>query len=82
MTYWVYVLKSKSHVKSYVGHTNDLERRLVEHNTGKNFYTKRHMPWEIFHKEEFSDASAARIREKFLKTPSGRRFLKMLFNNK
>ena len=75
----VYVLKSKISQKSYVGLTSDLERRLKEHNSFKNFYTKRFVPWEVFYKEQYSKFVDARQREKFLKSTSGRRFLKKLF---
>jgi len=75
-----YVLKSNSAKKSYVGVTDNIERRLREHNSGKNFYTKRYAPWEVIHAESFDSFEKARSREKFLKTTSGRRFLKNLFD--
>ena len=77
---YVYVLKSKFAKKSYVGMTIDVERRLGEHNSGKNFYTKRYLPWEIIHMEKFDNREEARKREKYLKSTSGRRFLKKIFN--
>ena len=77
----IYVLKSNTTRKSYVGVTNDIKRRLKEHNSGKHFYTKRYLPWEIIHQEEFNNFKNARSRELFLKSTSGRRFLKKLFNN-
>lgn len=67
--------------KSYVGLTDNIERRLKEHNFGKHFYTKRYLPWKVIHEEKFKDFSEARKREKFLKSTSGRRFLKKLFND-
>ncbi|KKS89141.1 MAG: Excinuclease ABC subunit C [Parcubacteria group bacterium GW2011_GWF2_43_11] len=78
----LYVLKSKMVEKSYVGVTNNIDRRLKEHNSGKHFYTKRHKPWEVIHIEEFDNFEKAREREKFLKSTNGRRFLKRLFNSK
>ena len=77
----VYVLKSKIAQKSYVGFTYNIGRRLKEHNSGKHFYTKRYLPWEIIHIEQFNNFEKAKEREKFLKSTSGRRFLKKLFNN-
>jgi len=79
MLIFVYVLKSLIAPKSYVGMTDDLSRRLKEHNSGKHSYTKRHAPWEIIYKEEFNNYSDARKREKYLKSASGRKFLKKLF---
>lgn len=75
----VYVLRSNIAAKSYVGVTNNLERRLREHNSGKHAYTKRYTPWEIIHKEEFEEFQEARNREKYLKSASGRKSLKKLF---
>ena len=79
--YVVYVLKSKIAKKSYVGVTADLERRIDEHNAGKNSYTMRYLPWEIIHTEEYTKQGEAIKREKYLKSTSGRRFLKRVFDN-
>ncbi len=78
--YVVYVLKSKVANKSYVGFTDNLSRRLKEHNLGVNYYTKRYKPWELIYKEEFEAYNQAVKREKYLKSASGRRLvLKKLF---
>lgn len=80
MKYFVYVLRSITYSKSYVGSTDDLERRLKEHNSGRNYFTKRYAPWEIFYFEEFNEIKEARKREKYLKSASGRKLvLKKLF---
>ena len=77
--YFVYILNSLSHKKSYVGITDNLERRLNEHNSGKHNYTKRYLPWELIYKEDYEFRIEARKREKYLKSASGRKFLKKLF---
>lgn len=78
----VYVLRSKIAKKSYVGITDNLRRRLEEHNLGKSFYTKRYKPWEMIYKEQFENREEARRREKYLKSAAGRRFLKkFVFKN-
>jgi putative endonuclease len=74
--YFVYVLKSKDFPKSYVGITNNIDRRIQEHNSGKHFYTKRYPPWTVIWKEQHNTLKDARAREKYLKSASGRRFLK------
>ena len=79
--YYVYILKSINHRKSYVGCTDNTARRLQEHNSGKMYFTKRYKPWEIISTEEFVSLSEARKREAYLKSGAGRRYLKKLFNN-
>ncbi|MFH2142917.1 MAG: GIY-YIG nuclease family protein [Bacteroidota bacterium] len=60
----------------YVGITNNVQRRLHEHNSGKNRYTKAFIPWDVFYTEEYEDYAHARSREKYLKSAAGKRFLK------
>ncbi len=82
MRYIVYVLSSLKDKKSYVGFTNNIERRLHEHNTGKSNFTKKYLPWEVLYKEEFDSKIEARKREKYLKSSAGRKLIvARLFNN-
>jgi putative endonuclease len=74
--YKVYILKSINFHKTYIGLTDNLERRLKEHNSGKHFYTKRHMPWKIIYSENQPDLVTARKREKYFKSAAGRRYIK------
>lgn len=74
--YFVYVLKSKQHKKSYVGISKDVKRRLKEHNAGKNYYTKRYKPWKVLYIEKHDTIKNARQREIYFKSASGRRFLR------
>ena len=73
----VYVLKSTVAEITYVGSTTDLDRRLNEHNSGKNFFTRRHCPWRVVYQEQFDKLSEARSREKYLKSGAGRRWLRV-----
>ncbi|MFA6463457.1 MAG: GIY-YIG nuclease family protein [Candidatus Paceibacterota bacterium] len=52
--YVVYILKSIVYDKSYVGMTNDIERRIGEHNSGRHVYTKRFLPWKIIYTEVYN----------------------------
>ena len=79
---FVYILLSKKLRKTYTGSTPDLDRRLKEHNSGKNTFTRRHAPWELFYKEEYPTLVEARKREKYLKSCAGRNFIKKLFNER
>ena len=60
----------------YVGMTENLERRLKEHNKGKSKFTKGNLPWKLIYSEEFPDYSTARKREKYLKSTAGKNWLR------
>ncbi len=78
MSYYVYVIKSIKDNIRYVGSTENIERRLKEHNLGKQRYTKGHRPWRLVYQEEFSSRSEAMKQERFYKSSTGRRRLDKL----
>lgn len=65
--FYVYILKSRTASQIYIGSTNDLRRRLFEHNKGREISTKRYLPWEILYYESYQAEFLARDREKRLK---------------
>lgn len=66
--YWVYILRSKNYRRAiYIGFTTDLSARLVEHNSGESFHTKKYLPWELVYCEGYADEQDAKHREKSLK---------------
>jgi putative endonuclease len=71
----VYVLESLLDQTWYTGMALEVTKRLAEHNSGKNRFTKGHRPWKIIYSEEHSDWTAARPREKYLKTAAGKKWL-------
>ena len=76
--YTVYVLKSLKNNRLYTGSTNNIERRLKEHNGGHIGYTKFTRPFSLLYREEYPSRSEAYIRERFLKSGKGREFLKKI----
>ena len=72
----VYVIKSQVHHRFYVGMSEDVNRRLKEHNNGKTKSTKGFAPWEIVFIEEYQTRAEARKREKWLKSGIGIEFIK------
>lgn len=76
--YNVYAIKSLIRDYVYVGLTSNLERRLGEHNSGKNKTTKPYKPFVLFYTEAYSTRSEAREREKYFKSGAGKEFLKSL----
>jgi len=77
---FVYGLKNAINDEVYVGITSSPDRRVAEHNSGKNRYTKAFMPWSVFYTEQQLDYPSARRREKYLKSAAGKRFLKRLIS--
>ena len=75
---FVYALSSVVKNYIYVGMTNDLGRRISEHNKGANRSTKAYKPFILIHKEEFPTRKEARKKEKYLKSGIGKEYLKLL----
>jgi len=65
--YYVYILKSVKDGKLYTGSTNDLRRRLSEHNADKVLSTKGRAPFELRYYEAYASEKDARRREASLK---------------
>ncbi len=76
--HYVYVLKSQKDKKYYIGATNDIQRRLAEHNSRCTKSTKSRGPFELIYCEKFDKKEIAIKREKFFKTGDGRKVLKSL----
>ena len=70
--FYIYILKSLKDNKTYVGYTNDLNRRLSEHNSGLNVSTCSKGPYDVVHVECHASRLDAIHREKYLKTGKGR----------
>jgi len=64
---YVYLLRSTSTEKFYVGWTTDIKRRVKEHNSGKSRYTKSRGSWELIGYEVFFNTEEAKKRERALK---------------
>ena len=75
--WYVYILQSQSaEERYYIGITEDLKRRLLQHNSGKVGHTAKHQPWTIKTYIAFSNQEQAISFERYLKTASGRAFAK------
>lgn len=65
MKYFTYVIYSESHNRYYKGMTEDIEKRLKEHNSGQTSSTKFYKPWKLIYFEEFSNRDDARKKKNF-----------------
>ena len=79
MPFFVYVLRSQSTGRRYVGQTDDLDRRVVEHNDSTTnpakFTSRQRGPWQVVYSEEYSTRADAMRRERWLKSGIGRVWL-------
>ena len=75
--YYVYILQSVSHPEQqYTGQTQHLKQRLDGHNGGNVPHTSKFLPWVIRSATAFRDKDRALAFERYLKTGSGRAFLR------
>lgn len=74
--FYVYLLKSVKDDNWYTGYTEDLQKRILEHNQGKNFSTKNRGPFKLLYYEACMNEKDAKARERYLKTGMGRKYLK------
>ncbi|MFH1170460.1 MAG: GIY-YIG nuclease family protein [Candidatus Vogelbacteria bacterium] len=65
--FYVYILRSEKDNNLYTGYTNDLKRRLEEHNSGTNRSTKSRTPFTLIYYEAYKSREDATHREKMLK---------------
>ena len=74
--YFVYSLESTDGKHWYVGITDNVDRRLAEHNDGKSIHTNKYKPWKLRSYTAFMDPHRAEAFERHLKSHSGRAFAK------
>ena len=65
--FYVYILRSEKDKKRYIGFTKNLDRRLIEHNSGLVKSTKNRRPLTLIYVEEYSSKTEAMNREKEIK---------------
>ncbi len=73
--YYVYVLRSLSDGKLYIGKTDDLRTRVRQHQTGKVPSTKSRLPLELIFYEAFKNKTDMGRDELFYKTGFGKEAL-------
>ena len=76
--YYVYILKSELTGEYYKGLTDNVDRRLIEHNLGKSQSTKNRRPLRLIHVELCKTRDEARKVEKYFKSGYGREIIKEL----
>ena len=78
---FVYILQSKKNSKYYIGSTQNIEQRIIEHNVGHGGqFTKKHKPWRLVRYKEYSSVKEARLVEKKIKAYKGGIAFKKIVN--
>ena len=69
MTYFVYLIGNYRETKliTYVGYTNNLEKRVNSHNSGKGAKFTRGKNWKLIYHERYQTRREAMLRESYLK---------------
>ncbi len=73
--FYTYILFSTTKERYYTGHTEDLARRVTEHNNGKSSWTRSGVPWELIYYFESSSKSEAMKLENKIKNRGAKRHL-------
>ncbi|HAX50282.1 MAG TPA: excinuclease ABC subunit C [Bacteroidetes bacterium] len=67
MNYFTYIIQSESTEKLYIGQTNNIQNRLLQHNSDISLSTKNKGPWKILFVKGFESRTEAILPEKKLK---------------
>jgi putative endonuclease len=77
----VYIIFSPSLDKYYIGHTQNIDLRLQQHNNGLSDYTAKASDWVLKYTELFTTRYAASRREREIKTKKSRKYIEFLINS-
>jgi|JI102314DRNA_FD_contig_71_100317_length_346_multi_2_in_0_out_0_1 putative endonuclease len=80
--YFIYILYSKRINKYYIGCTENLNKRLEEHNAGLSNFTSKGVPWVRVYFEQLETLSEARKREIEIKKKKSRKYIEFLVSNR
>ena len=78
MEYCCYILYSAKLDRYYIGHTEDLEQRLVQHNSGLSTFTAKANDWIIVYQQFFDTREEARKRENEIKKKKSRKYIEWI----
>ncbi|WP_460566435.1 GIY-YIG nuclease family protein [Flaviaesturariibacter terrae] len=78
VSYWVYILHSSTLNQYYVGHTADLEDRLLRHRNSGSKSTKKAHDWQLVYRQSFPTRSEAMQREQAIKSRKSRNYIESI----
>ena len=78
MSFTVYIIYSVSLDKYYIGYAEDVDVRLVQHNSGLSTFTAKTSDWKLVYQEVFSTRADAQKRERMIKAKKSRKYIEWL----
>ena len=81
MFYYVYVLRGSKDNRLYIGYTENLKKRLHEHEAGSVKSTKPRIPLELIFYEAYKNKYDALRRERYFKSSKGKTTLKRMLRD-
>ncbi len=77
--YFVYIMTNQDHTVLYTGVTNNLQRRVIEHRSGKGGgFSKKYKLYSLVYYETGNDISIAISREKQIKAGSRQKKIELI----
>ena len=80
--YSCYIIFSEKLNKFYVGHTENILQRLMQHNNGISEFTSKANDWILVYEEKFIDRKNAFDREREIKKKKSRKYIEWLISSK
>jgi putative endonuclease len=81
MAYFTYIIQSETSGKYYIGSSEDVQKRLQQHNWSRTPSTKSGIPWKLVYTEEYATRSEAVSREYAIKKKKSRKYIVYLINS-
>ncbi len=78
--YFVYIIRSLKNNKYYIGYTNNLKRRIKEHNHNNTRSLINKGPFVLIYNEKYNSVTEAKKREKQIKSYKGGNAFKKLIS--
>ena len=73
--YYVYIIYSAKLDRYYIGYTEDVDVRLVQHNSGLSSFTSRASDWRVMYQEVFTSREDAHRCELYIKYKKSRKYI-------
>ena len=81
MPFYVYIQYSSSLDQYYIGHTEDLQKRIFRHTNSGSKSTKKANDWVVKYTEEFESRGEAMHRELEIKSKKSRKYIEWLISS-